>query len=227
MYKNSKNTEEFFQQIPIKKGIQIIAGIKDVGKTRFCLQLANHVANNNQKVLFVSTNNFIIKFKKHLQKFSNDCNSNLHFDSLDNHDYHFLTTEYVEEFIQSYSCKTIIIDCNETYMFPPLETLQKLAKEKNVCIILTCLLRVKVIDFESTFIQYLRGKHEPSKKTVAKIDDILLWKYANSIYALHRPYLFGQKTNIGKLQIFEIKPKSKTIEIPISYFGIVELVKPF
>lgn len=230
MLKKTNNIDTKFQQLSLNKGIHIIGGIKNVGKTRFCLQLANYIANQNNTVLFVSTVDFHNDFKTHLQKFSNGYNSNMQFDSLDNYGYPYLKTEYIEDFIQIYSCNTIIIDCNETFMFPPLDELQLLAKAKNVNIVLTCLLRVKVIDFESEFIQYINGKHEPTKRLFSNIDDIPIGKYASSIYVLHRPFLFGEKIDIGKLNVYPLKNKNcnqSIIKFPCRKFGIVEQIKKF
>ena len=130
-----------------KKGsIYAIATRPGVGKTHFCMSVANLFASRNQKVLYISNSISEEEFFARQQAFSSECGDNISFEEV-----YKLTLEGFDMFASEDDYSLIVLDPFDIYSLDlDIGDLKEFAKKKNIAILLTTNLARPPIDEDRT-----------------------------------------------------------------------------
>lgn len=117
-----------------KKGsMYAIATRPGVGKTHFCMSVANLFASRNQKVLYISNSISEEEFFARQQAFSSECGDNISFEEV-----YKLTIEGLKMFASEDDYDLIVLDPFDIYAFDiDLGELKAYAENKNITILLS------------------------------------------------------------------------------------------
>jgi len=181
-------------RIKLSKGLIAFGGAKGVGKTRFMLKLANHLALT-EKVLFVSYTDYKERLEHILKGIDDQINPNLEVNTTLGF---YCVESFLEliEYIEDYCFKTVIIDNMECYSLNPTGTFSYPGKDGlvNSLLFITNYLKVRIL-----FTTYLVSNsfHDdyssPSLNSFIWSREII--NQCEQIFALHRPVLYGITEN--------------------------------
>ena len=181
-------------RIKLSKGLIAFGGAKGVGKTRFMLKLANHLALT-EKVLFVSYTDYKERLEHILKGIDGQINPNLEVNTTLGF---YCVESFLEliEYIEDYCFKTVIIDNMECYSLNPTGTFSYPGKDGlvNSLLFITNYLKVRIL-----FTTYLVSNsfHDdyssPSLNSFIWSREII--NQCEQIFALHRPVLYGITEN--------------------------------
>lgn len=117
-----------------KKGsICAIATRPGVGKTHFCIAVANLFASRNQKVLYISNSISEEEFFARQQAFSSECGDNISFEEV-----YKLTLEGFDMFASEDDYDLIVLDPFDIYALDiDLGELKEWAKKKNITVLVS------------------------------------------------------------------------------------------
>ncbi len=216
-------------------GITAIGGVKNVGKTRFSLKLANYYAKHEKSVLFLSYNNIQEQSQVFLQKYDTGIDRRLICKSIENFNY-CITPNMLETYLLKNHFSTVFIDdFNEFFM--SVNDVKKIAQKLHIAFFINIQISVRMPQNERDFLRYFDGSDTPMLKSFAyNIEQEQYIHYCSNIYALHRPFQFNKnKDKNGKslaslLEMHLMKNNTCNHEkyiLNANHYGIFEIEKEF
>lgn len=212
-------------------GITAFGGIKDVGKTKFCLRLANYFAQQGKSVLFLSYADLYEQYRMFLETYDTGIHACLECENMENFDYNINSFELFK-YLSDNHFSTVFIDNFESFCIS-LSDIQYIAHTLHIAFFVNIKIPTLLPHNEYDFLHYCDGTHTPTLKIFAYTNEQYI-HYCTTIYALHRPFQFGitQDTNNNSLtsvlELYSLKNNNCNHEKRIlnsQHYGIYEIEK--
>ena len=163
-----------------KKGsIYAIATRPGVGKTHFCMSVANLFASRHQKVLYIANSISEEEFFARQQAFSSECGDNISFEEV-----YKLTIEGLEMFASEDDYSLIVLDPFDIYALDiDLGELKEWAKKKNIPILVSKYLSRPPLedDRNHPVLSDLKFPQESLQKKFLAYVDVILFAYRKAL----------------------------------------------
>ena len=177
-------------QLKLSNGLIAFGGDRAVGKTRFLLKLANHLALT-EKVLFVSYTDYTERLEHTLRGIDENINPNLELNTTLGY---YCVESFIEliEHIEEGAFTTVIIDDVEQYSLSPTGSLSYPGKDGIVDALLFICNRIKVrVVFSTRLVSnYLDDVYTaPNLQNFIWSREII--NQCKQIFVIHRPTLYG------------------------------------